>query len=201
MRDQVTPRSQLSSEEKVVFQLVDELPRGMNCRELIALIGEDGVLRKKGLDMDALIRRAKGISSAEPVSTQKESAAVEVVSVSSFAEKEPLTFVAKEESANPVAEKELVEAPTITEELSASLVVGDGPVQTSERLMPEGPNKRKATTPIVEEVPGKKGKGIMSSPISQGQLRGKVIVTSGPKLPLGGLSCYTAPSGTNSMGA
>ncbi|RDY08026.1 hypothetical protein CR513_07782, partial [Mucuna pruriens] len=230
MRDQVTPKSQLSSEEKAVFQLLDELSHDMNCRELVALIGEDGsqdymrsMLKKKGLDMDALIRKAKGILSTEHVSTQKESDAVEVVSVSSSAEKEPVILVAEKESANPMAEKEStipvaekestvpvaeklvlnsaeqVAAPIVTEKSSASLMVDEGLVQTGEGLMSEASNKRKATTPTTEEVPRKKGKGTMSLSISQGQPKGKVIVTSSPKLPLGGLPCYTAPSGTNSL--
>ncbi|RDY12597.1 hypothetical protein CR513_02572, partial [Mucuna pruriens] len=226
MRDQVTPKSQLSPKEKAVFQLLDELPRGMNCRELVALIREDGsqdymrsVLKKKGLDMDALIHRAKGILSTDHVSTQKESDAVEVVSVSSSTKKEPM-IVAEEESANPVsekestipiaekesvvpeAEKELAEqvvALIMTKKSSTPLMVDEGPVQTGERLMPEGSNKRKATTPIAEEVPGKRGKGALSLSISQGQPKGKVVVTSSPKLPLGGLPCYVAPSSTNSL--
>ncbi|RDY08024.1 hypothetical protein CR513_07795, partial [Mucuna pruriens] len=210
MRDQVTPKSQLSSKEKAVFQLLDELPR-------------TGVLKKKGLDMDALIRRAKGILSTEHVSTQKESNAVEVVSVSSSTEKESVIFVAEKESAHPVAEKEsivpivekestipvaeklvlnspeLVAAPIMTEKSSASLMVDEGPVQTGEGPMPEASNKRKANTTTAEEVLGKKGKGAMFLSISQGQPKGKVVVTSSPKLPLGGLPCYTAPSGTNSL--
>ncbi|RDY10114.1 hypothetical protein CR513_05413, partial [Mucuna pruriens] len=238
MRDQLTPKGQLSSEEKAIFQHLDELPRGMNCRELVALIGEDpqeymrSVLKKKGLDMDELIRKAKGILPSKHVSTQKELNAAEAVLVSSsvekelatlVAEKESTTLVAEKESTIPVAEKvstvpiaekesatpvaeELVlnvaeqeSAPIVTEKLSASLIADEGPVQTSEGPIPEVSNKRKANTPIVEEVPGKKGKGAMPLSLSPGQPKGKVVVTSGPKLPPGGLSCYTAPSGIKSL--
>ncbi|RDX91807.1 hypothetical protein CR513_26164, partial [Mucuna pruriens] len=81
--------------------LLDELPRGMNCRELVALIGEDdaqeymrSVLKKKGLDMDELICKAKGILPSKHESTTL------------VAEKELTTLVAKKESTTPVAEKE-----------------------------------------------------------------------------------------------
>ncbi|RDX91795.1 hypothetical protein CR513_26167, partial [Mucuna pruriens] len=240
MRDQVTPKSQLSSEEKTVFQLLDELPRGMNCRELVALIGEDdpqeymrSVLKKKGLDMDDLIRKAKGILPSKHASTQKESNIAEAVSVSSFAKKESANILAEKESMNPVAKKESMNpvakkesttpiaekdsviptvekelvlnvaeqelVPIVTEKLLVSLIADEGPIPTGESPTPEVSNKRKANTPITEEVPGKKGKGAMPLSLSPGQPKGMVVVTFGPKLPPGGLSCYTAPSGIKSL--
>ncbi|RDY09164.1 hypothetical protein CR513_06507, partial [Mucuna pruriens] len=60
-----TPRDQLSLREKAIFRLLDELPRAMNCKELVSLVFEDdpldylkSLLKKKSIDIDALIRRS-----------------------------------------------------------------------------------------------------------------------------------------------
>ncbi|RDY14226.1 hypothetical protein CR513_00739, partial [Mucuna pruriens] len=84
-----THKSRLSPEEKVTLQLLDELPRGMNCKEIVALaLGRKpashlrsesyfSLLRRgvemiedEGIDMAALIRKVKLARGAGAVSAK-----------------------------------------------------------------------------------------------------------------------------------
>ncbi|RDY12603.1 hypothetical protein CR513_02566, partial [Mucuna pruriens] len=208
VRDQVIPKSRLPMEEKATLQFLDELPRGMNCRELVALVGEDdpqkymrSVLKKKSLDIDALILKAKQVPQRKDISTPEKTIG---------AEKESTPFLTETNLANPVAEKKSTSSLSASKMLVSSRVeMGSVPLATEkmwvslpgeeESAQPDAPTKRKADAPTVEDALGKKGKGAMSLPLGPGQPKGQVVVALGSKLPLGGLSCYATPSGTKSL--
>ncbi|RDX80382.1 hypothetical protein CR513_39073, partial [Mucuna pruriens] len=62
-------KSQHSLEGKVDLQLLEELPRGMNCKELVALALESKPLYYlESFDMEGLIRKAKQVSQARGTS-------------------------------------------------------------------------------------------------------------------------------------
>ncbi|RDY02059.1 hypothetical protein CR513_14528, partial [Mucuna pruriens] len=114
LKDQVAPKSQLPMEEKAALQLLDELPRGMNCKELVALVGEGdlkdylrSMLKRKSLYMDELIRKSKQVSQAKGVSALREITRTKKELASSISEKKSAFPMAKKKLASPMVEKKL----------------------------------------------------------------------------------------------
>ncbi|RDX83782.1 hypothetical protein CR513_35270, partial [Mucuna pruriens] len=71
-------KGQLSLKDRVDLQLLEELPRGMNCKEL-----------KQGFDMEALIRKAVRVTKAKAaLASTRDATAVEKEAVPTVAEKE-----------------------------------------------------------------------------------------------------------------
>ncbi|RDY00191.1 hypothetical protein CR513_16657, partial [Mucuna pruriens] len=184
-------RSQLSLEVRVDLQLLDELPQGMNCKEIVAWVSErnatyhmKSMLKKQGIDMEELIRKAKLINKARSTpDTAKVVVNVEMVATPTKA---------KGISTNAKTEKML--APT---KAGKVLALADGKGQPASTDL--NATKRKAKAFTIEEASRKKGKATTPPPPLPLQPKAKVIVTSVPGLPLGGLSCYVAPLMTHSL--
>ncbi|RDX84911.1 hypothetical protein CR513_33973, partial [Mucuna pruriens] len=159
-------RSQLSLEAKADLQILDSLPRGMNCKDIVSWISTNNatlrlksMLKKQGVDMAELIKKARLTNDAKSTSRKASSADT----TTATAEKKSATSLAENDSA-PVVEK-----------LTALAVSG------------REAGKRKVGSSVVEETGAKKGNGTtplppLPLPI---QPKGKVVVTLGPDFPLG----------------
>ncbi|RDX86338.1 hypothetical protein CR513_32337, partial [Mucuna pruriens] len=152
------------------------------------------VLKKKSIDIDALIRRSQQIPKAKATFVPKGLIGAEKKSDSPQLEKEP---VVEKVSTSSLAEKML--APIMAEKMSAPVVTEKISAPVVAETMSAPVAKQKADVPAVGEALGKKGKGLVPSPLATNLSRGKVVVTQGPKLPPRGLSYYTALFGKKSL--
>ncbi|RDX84163.1 hypothetical protein CR513_34829, partial [Mucuna pruriens] len=214
-----TQKSRLSREEKATLQLLDELPRGMNCKEIVALaLGKKPVshlkrmIEDEGVDMAALIKKVKlarradsAKKSAMPpagetstpraevqAATVTESASVAVAEVQpAGTESAP---VAEAVPASAAARVPATEVQALEESAQA-----EARLPTSD-VMTRGA-KRKVEAAAAEEASRKKGKGIASPGLSPINLteQSKVTITAGPELPSGGLPCFQAPANVKSL--
>ncbi|RDX97067.1 hypothetical protein CR513_20193, partial [Mucuna pruriens] len=159
--------------------ILDSLPRGMNYKDIVSWISTNNatlrlksMLKKQGVDMAELIKKARLTDDAKSTGQKAPNTATTII-------------VAEKKSAARLAGKD---SATMVEKLTALAVSN------------KEAGKRKASSTAVEEVAAKKGKTIVPPPPPLPvQSKGKVVVTSGPDLPLGGLSCYVAPLTTNSL--
>ncbi|RDX85960.1 hypothetical protein CR513_32767, partial [Mucuna pruriens] len=173
-------RGQFFLEAKFDLQILDSLPRGMNCRDIVSWISTNNatlrlksMLKKQDVDMAELIKKAWLTNDARSTGRKVPDAATTTAAA------------AKKKSAVGLAEKD---STLVVEKLTA-LTVSD-----------KEAGKRKAGSTMVEEATAKKGKTtVLPPPPLSLQPKGKVVVTSGPDLPPGRLSCYVAPPTSNSL--
>ncbi|RDX93515.1 hypothetical protein CR513_24193, partial [Mucuna pruriens] len=185
-------RSQLSLEAKVDLQILDNLPRGMSCRDIVSWMSSNNAtlhlksesfflmsrpcaecadvlcfgLQKQGIDMAELIKKARLTNDARSSGRKAPDAAT----VTTATEKKLVVGLAEKDS-------------TLVVEKLTALAVSD-----------KEAGKRKAGSTTTDEAVAKKGKAIALPPLPLPiQPKGKVVVTSGLDLPPGGLSCYVAP--------
>ncbi|RDY06360.1 hypothetical protein CR513_09664, partial [Mucuna pruriens] len=172
-------RSQLSLEAKVDLQLLDNLPRGMSCKDIVSWVSSNNatfrlksMLKKQGVDMVELIKKARLTNDARSSGRK----ALETNTVATAAVKKSVASLAEKDSV-PVVEK------------LTTLVVSD-----------KEAGKRKVGSTIVEETAAKKGKATTPPPPPLPiQPKSNVVVTLGLVLPLGGLSSYVAPPTISSL--
>ncbi|RDY12829.1 hypothetical protein CR513_02312, partial [Mucuna pruriens] len=126
--------------------------KGFKSRFVKIQATEAGMLKKQGVDMAELIKKARLTNDAKSTGQKVPDAATNVVA-------------AEKESATGLAEKDL--APMVKK-------------LTTLTMSNKEAGKRKTDSTRRRRRPLRRSKG-------------KVVVTSGPYLPLGGLSCYVAP--------
>ncbi|RDX92469.1 hypothetical protein CR513_25391, partial [Mucuna pruriens] len=147
------------------------------------LIGK-GMLKKQGVDMVELIRKARLTNDVRSTLVIVKG----VVNVGMLVAPTEVEVV----SANAEAEKP---RPADTRKMSTHPDGNGQPASTDPNAA-----KRKAEASTAKEAAKKKGKIVAPPPPPvPPQPKGKVIVTSGPEFPLGGLSCYVAPPTTHSL--
>ncbi|RDX62833.1 hypothetical protein CR513_58795, partial [Mucuna pruriens] len=136
-------RSQLHLEAKVDLQILDSLPRGMNCRDIVSWISTNNatlclknMLKKQGVDMAELIKKARLTNDAR--SSGRKASGAETAATA--AEKKSVASLAEKDSV-PVVEK------------LTTLVVSD-----------KEAGKRKANSTTAEEAATKKGKATAPPP-------------------------------------
>ncbi|RDX81519.1 hypothetical protein CR513_37792, partial [Mucuna pruriens] len=112
-------RSQLSLDAKVDLQLLDSLPRGMSCRDIVTWISSGdatlrlkSMLKKQGVDMAELIKKARLTNDAR--SSGRKASGAETAAAT--AEKRPATRLAEKDSA-PMVEK--LTAPAVSDKEAA----------------------------------------------------------------------------------
>ncbi|RDY02336.1 hypothetical protein CR513_14221, partial [Mucuna pruriens] len=150
-------RNQLSLEARVDLQLLDELLRGMNCKEIVAGVSFTyGMLKKQGFNIEELIRRSKLTNKARstPVGSKKIDD-VEVEAVPAVAEKMSTPIEVEKESAL-VVEKE--SASHLAMETSAATGGSKGVALTNSAAA-----KRKVEALSAEEAAKNKGKTVAPS--------------------------------------
>ncbi|RDX58305.1 hypothetical protein CR513_62386, partial [Mucuna pruriens] len=209
-----THKSQLSLEEKVALQLLDELPRGMNCKEIVSLvIGRKPVshlrrmIEDEGIDMTALIRKVKLARGAEsglkPEASMAEMRSAPVAErQSALVAERQLAPVAGKESA-PAAEEVVVSVAAGMKTTSVQAEKGSAQVEARPSIPYSEAReaKRKVEAVVAGEASQKKGKSMVPYGLTPVGLpeKSRVTITSGPKLPLGGLSCFGAPVDVRSL--
>ncbi|RDY10808.1 hypothetical protein CR513_04609, partial [Mucuna pruriens] len=188
-------KGQLSLEDRVDLQLLEELPRGMNYKELVAPTFKSkptyylkNLLNKQGFDMEALIRKAVRVTKARVALTSARDAVV--------AEKEVVPIVAEKET-------------TSTEKEMEATVAGRGPIGPLPQFEPSSAAKGKVDAAEEETCKNGKANGqALPQPISAATtstiVRVWVIVTLGPNFPVPQLppcelSCFAAPPTANSL--
>ncbi|RDX77556.1 hypothetical protein CR513_42297, partial [Mucuna pruriens] len=217
-----THKSQLSPEEKVTLQLLDELPRGMNCREIVSLvIGRKPVshlrrmIEDEGIDMAALIKKVKlarrAGSRTKPIESAVETRSTLVAETSSayvaempsapVAEMQPVPMPRKESVS--MAEEVVVLAAARTTTTSVQAELGPALVETRPSISDAETReaKRKAESAATEEASKKKGKSAVPPGLTLVDLseKSKVTITSDLELPPGGLSYFSAPTDVRSL--
>ncbi|RDY01036.1 hypothetical protein CR513_15692, partial [Mucuna pruriens] len=164
-------RSQLPLEAKVDLQLLDNLPRGMSCRDIVSWMSSNNatlklksMLKRQGVDMAELIKKARLTNDARS-SGQKASST------------KTTSTVAEKKSAASLAEK-------------------DSAKRCPTRRRPSG----RPTLSRLRRRLLRRGRLLfLLLHLCLRNLKGKVVVTAGPGLPLGGLPCYVAPPSVGSM--
>ncbi|RDY14227.1 hypothetical protein CR513_00737, partial [Mucuna pruriens] len=188
-----TQKSRLSREEKVTLQLLDELPRGMNCKEIVALaLGKKPVSHLKRIDMATLIRKVKLARGAEAVvksamppagetstpraevqaATETESAPVAVAEMAAETESAPVAEATTTPAAAKVSAAE-AQADEVSAQAEARPLMSD--------MVTRGA-KRKAEAAAAEEASKKKGKSMMppNSSLVNLSKQSRVTITTGP---------------------
>ncbi|RDY10966.1 hypothetical protein CR513_04429, partial [Mucuna pruriens] len=181
-------RSQLPLEVKVDLQILDCLPRRMNCKDIVSWISSNNatlrlksMLKKQGIDMAELIKKARLTNDARSSGRKASSAETAVTA----AEKKSAASLAEKDSA-PVVEK--LTALPVSDKEADKLKAG------SETAKETATKKGKDTSP-----PQGKATALPPPPPLPIQTKGNVVVTSRLVLPLGGLSSYVAPPTISSL--
>ncbi|RDY07403.1 hypothetical protein CR513_08499, partial [Mucuna pruriens] len=155
-------RGQLSLEAKVDWKILDSLPRGMNCKDIVSWISSNNatlclkrMLKKQGVNMAELIKKTRLTNDARSTSRKVPNATTNIAAT----EKKFAAVVAEKDSA------------LVVEKLTA-LAMSD-----------KEAGKRKADSTTTKEAAAKKGKTVVPPPPPLPiQSKGKVVVTSGPFL-------------------